>query len=188
MPRWRARSGSIEGGRTASRRRDAPAGEGAGKTSVLMPGEEETGRAARLRREPKTPGDERCLDLDLPKSGAEGLGLQPFFQGPGCVERIARLHDENKGRVETEREQARAIGGAPFARGVLGQTPQHGRRRTPRLRQTLAENGEGEGKRRGLIAVSGSLDLMQPVRRKLVPRNFPPPGRGRVGQGGRPNR
>ena len=135
-----------------------------------MPGEEKTGRAARLGGQAETPGDERRLDLDLPKSGDEGPALQPLFHGPGRVQPIARLDDENKGRVETKREQARAVGGAPFARGSFGQAPQHGRWRTISPRQTLAENGKGEGKRHRVIAVSGSPDLVQPARCKLAER------------------
>src|SRR6476646_7994657 len=49
MPSWRARSGGIEDGAVACRRRHAPAVERAGKPASLMPGEEQAGRAARLR-------------------------------------------------------------------------------------------------------------------------------------------
>jgi len=167
MPAGRAGSGSIEGGEAASRRPDAPAGKRPGQTASLMPGEEKTGGAARLGGKPKTPGDERHLDLDLSQGGDEGPALQSFFQGPGRVQRIARLDDEKKGWVETEGEQARTVRGAPFARGSLHQAPQYGRG-TVSPGQTLAEKGQGKGECCRLIAVSGSPDLVQSARRKLA--------------------
>lgn len=89
-----------------------------------MPGEEKTGSPARLRRQAEASGGEWRFDLDLPKGGDEGLGFQSLFQGPGRVQRMPRLNDEKKRRIEAESEQAWSVRRAPFARGSLGQAPQ----------------------------------------------------------------
>jgi len=74
-----------------------------------MPGEEETGGAARLRGKTETPRDERRLDFDLSQGGDESSAFQSFFQGPGRVQPIACLDDDKKSRVEAESEQARTV-------------------------------------------------------------------------------
>ena len=51
--------------------------------------------------------------------------LQPFFQRPGGVLRMAGLDDEKEGRVEAEAHEPGSVRAPPFARGALRQAPQH---------------------------------------------------------------
>ena len=187
MPSGRPRCGGIEGGAATSLRRDPPAGEGAWEAAPLMPGEEQAGRAARLRGKPEASCDDRRLHLDLAESGGEGAGFQPLFQGPGRVHPIARLDDEDERGVEAEGDEAGAVRRAPFARGSVGQAPEERRGVLP-LDQAIADKGERKGKRRRRVAIGGRLDLMQARRSELAPGHLPPPERGRAGGGVRPNR
>ena len=168
MPSGRPWCCGIEGGAATSLRRDTPAGEGAGEATPLMPGEEQAGRAARLRGKSEASCDDRRLHLDLAENGDEGAGLQPFFQRPGRVRSVPRLNDEDKRGVETEGDEPRAVRRAPFARGPVGQAPEERRGVLP-PRQAIADEGKRKGKRRRRVAIGGRLDLMQASRGELAP-------------------
>ena len=168
MPGRRPWRGSIEGGAARSLRSDTPAGEGAGEATSLMPGEKQAGRAAHLRGKPEASCDDRRLHLDLAENGDESARLQPFFKRPGRVHGIPCLNDEDKRGVETGGDEPRAVRRAPFSRGPFGQAPEERRGILP-PRQAVADEGKGEGKRRRRVAISGRLDLMQPVGGKPTP-------------------
>ena len=75
MPSGPAWCCGIEGGAATSLRRHTPAGEGAWESVPLMAGQEQAGRAARLRGKSEASCDDRRLHLDLAESCGEGAGL-----------------------------------------------------------------------------------------------------------------
>ena len=152
-----------------------------------MAGQEQAGRAARLRGKPEASGDDRRLYFDLAESGDEGPRLQPFLNRPGRVRGVPRLNDEDERGVEAEGDEPRAVRRAPFARGSVGQAPEERRGVLP-LDQAIADEGERKGKRRRRVAIGVRLDLMQASRSELAPRHLLLPERGRAGVGVRPNR
>ena len=77
MPSWRPRCCGIEGGAATSLRRHTPAGEGAWESVPLMAGQEQAGRAARLRGKPEPSCHDRRLYLDLADNGDEGPAFSP---------------------------------------------------------------------------------------------------------------
>ena len=103
-----------------------------------MPGEEQAGGAAHLRGKSEASCHDRRLHLDLSENGDEGSRLQPFFQRPGSIRGVPRLNDEDKRGVETEGDEPRAIGRAPFACGPFGQAPEERRGILP-PRQAIAD-------------------------------------------------
>ena len=167
MPRRRPWRGNIEGGGARSLHSDTPAGEGAWESSPLMPGEEQARGAAHLRGKAEASCDDRRLHLELAENGDEGSCLQPFFKRPGGIHGISRLNDEDKRWVETEGNETRAIGCAPFSCGSFGQAPEERRGILP-PHQAIADEGKGKGKRRRRVAIGGRLDLVEAVGGKLV--------------------
>jgi len=141
-----------------------------------MPGEEQAGRAARLRGKSEASCYDRRLHLDLAESCSEGAGFQPLFQGPDRVHPIARLNDENERGVEAEGDEAGAVRRTPFARGSVGQTPEERRGVLP-LDQAIADKGEHKGNRRRRVAIGCRLDLMQASRGEPAPGDLPSLGR-----------
>jgi len=161
-PRGGAWSGRIEHGAAACGGRNPPAGQGAGKRTGAMAGEEQAGGAACLCGKPETPGEERRLDLDLAEGGGEGLGLQALFQGPGGVDSSACLDDEEERGIEAEGEEPRPIRRSPFARPSFRQAPEQRRGSSLSPRHVIAETCKSEGERGRLIAIGGRSDLVQP--------------------------
>jgi hypothetical protein len=121
-----------------------------------------------LRGEAKTARGERRIDLDCGKRRDQRAAFEPFFQRPDSAIRAACLNDKQKGRVETECQQAWCIRASPFARGLLGETPQHEFAFSSWLGGLFGDDGKGEGERRGVIAIGLRPDLVQPPRLELV--------------------
>lgn len=132
-----------------------------------MAGEEQAGRVPGFGGEAETAGHEWCLHLDLTESGDQRPALQPFFQRPGGILRMAGLDDEKEGRVEAETHEPGSVRASPFARGALRQTPQHEPRGCIPL-QAPANGGKGEGQGRRDIAVGGRFDLVQTASPELA--------------------
>ena len=128
-----------------------------------MSGKEQAGCAPGFGGEAETAGEERCLDFDLAEGGDQRPALQPLFQRPGRVLRMARLDDEKAGRVQAEAHESGAVRAPPFVTGALRQTPQHEPGCCVAPRQALADHGKGEGERRRGIAVGSGPDLVQTV-------------------------
>jgi len=115
-----------------------------------------------LRGKAETARGERRFDLGRSKSRDQRAALQPFFQSPGGAIFVACFDDEKGGRVKAESEEAWSIRAPPFARGFLGETPQHKLALCHRLGRLPGDHRKGETKRRGVIAIGLSPDLVQP--------------------------
>ncbi len=109
-----------------------------------MVGKEQARRVPGFGGEVETAGHEGCLHLDLAESGYKRPALQPFFQRPGGVLRMAGLDDEKEGRVEAEPHEPGSVRAPPFARGVLRQTPQHEPWGCILRHEVPADGGKGE--------------------------------------------
>jgi hypothetical protein len=127
-----------------------------------MARQKQAGRAGSLRRKAETAGSERLLDLGLRQGCAQRPALQSFFQGPGGVFQRPRLDDEKQRGVEAEGAQARPIRPSPFARGALGEAPQHEIPGAPSLGRVLGDHGKGETERSGAIAIGFRPQFVQP--------------------------
>ena len=138
-PRGRTWSGRIEQGAAACRCFHPPAAQRAGKRAGAMAGEEQAGGAAGLRGKPETPRQERRLDLDLAEGGGEGLGLQSLLQGPGGVDSVPRLDDEERARDRGRRRADPAHKARPIRAPSLGQAPQQRRGASLSPRHMIAE-------------------------------------------------
>ncbi len=123
--------------------------------------EQQARRARGLRGKAETARDKRRLDLDLRQRHDQRAAFQSFFQSPGGVCGIARLHEEKKGGVEAEHEEARPIRAPPFPRHLIGEAPQHQIAALNLLGRLLGDQGKRKTERRRAVAVGFGPDLMK---------------------------
>jgi hypothetical protein len=114
-----------------------------------------------LRGKTETARDKRRLALDLHQRCDQRAAFQSFFQGPGGICGIARLHQEKKGGVEAEAEKAGSIRAAPFPRHLIGEAPQHQIAALNLLGRLLGNQGKRKTERRRAVAVGFGPDLMK---------------------------
>lgn len=126
-----------------------------------MPREQQAWRARGLGGQAEATGCQRRLDLDFGQGRDQRAAFQPFFQSPGGVLGLARLHHEKKRRVEAEHHEARSIRLAPFARGRAGEAPQHEIAAPDLLGRLLGDHGKGETQRRRTVAIGLGPDVME---------------------------
>ena len=128
-----------------------------------------------MRGKTETTGCQRRLDLDLGQSRDQRAAFQPFFQSPGGVLGLARLHHEKKRGVEAEHHEAGPIRAAPFPRGRAGEAPQHEIAAPNLLAGLLGDHGKGETERRRAIAIGLGPDFMEAPGFQPAQRKFPWP-------------
>ena len=127
-----------------------------------MARQQQAGRARCLRGEAETARGKRRIDLDGGKGGDQRATLQAFFQGPGAAIRAACLDDEKESRVDAKRQEPGAVRASPFARGGMGQAPQHEFAFGDGRACLLGDRRKGESERRRVIAIGLGPDLVQP--------------------------
>jgi hypothetical protein len=124
-----------------------------------------------LRGKAEAPGGKLGHAFGLSERGDEGEALKPFFERPGCFVHRPCLDKEETRRVEAESNEARPVRMAPFARGLLGETPEQ-EVPAPPLGQDFSNRSKSEAERGRGIAVGGAPDLVQPRLRQLGQGKF----------------
>jgi hypothetical protein len=124
-----------------------------------------------LRGKAEAPGGKLGHAFGLSERGDEGEALKPFFERPGCVVHRPCLDKEETRRVEAESNEARSVRMAPFARGLLGETPEQ-EIPAPPLGQDFSNRSKSKAERGRGIAVGGAPDLVQPRLRQLGQGKF----------------
>jgi hypothetical protein len=140
-----------------------------------------------LRGKSESSGGKLGHAFGLSERGNEGEALKPFFERPGCFVHRPCLDKEETRRVEAESNEAWPVRVAPFARGLLGEAPEQ-EVPAPPLGQDFSDRSKSKAERGRGIAVGGAPDLVQPRLREPMQERFPPPLRGRAGEGGEQQR
>ena len=124
-----------------------------------------------MRGKAEAPGGKLGHAFGLSERGDEGEALKPFFERPGCVVHRPCFDKEETRWVEAESNEARPVRVAPFARGLLGETPEQ-EVPAPPLGQDFSNRSKSKAERGRGIAVGGAPDLVQPRLRQLGQGKF----------------